>query len=403
MDRERVRKIAQIALATVAVLAAVGAVWRFVGRGGAESLFGSRIVATPAAGPIGVRPHLELRGFPGGQEVTVYMCPAAGTALEDCFEMGMGTPDDRIRSAPVPTTLPDGTEVELTSYVLRAEPDENADDPVRGTFDVVPFSLGAVSDPVSYAGLAPDDIILDDPTRIARGVACRPPVFMPDGRIAVGLTVFDPATGVTVEMPLAATELHWSPVGDKLAILTADRKEIRLAGPDGVDPVTRVREARGLLSSPSWSPDGDRLAYIAAPDPETRGGPAAPTVQILNAINGEITEAGLGLSVAWSPRGDVLAVERIGPRIELSDLEGSRSELVEGAEPSWSADGRFLAFVREGGEAWVSLADGSRPARVASGEVCAASFSWTARTMALVTGAGESTELSLSSFAPEEA
>jgi hypothetical protein len=64
---ERVRRVAQIALVCVAVLAAMGAGWRFVGRGGAEGLFGERVGATPSSGPVGMRPHLELPGFPRGR------------------------------------------------------------------------------------------------------------------------------------------------------------------------------------------------------------------------------------------------------------------------------------------------------------------------------------------------
>jgi Tol biopolymer transport system component len=254
---------------------------------------------------------------------------------------------------------------------------------------------------VSFDGVSPSDLIAGSPRRIARGLPCRPPLFLADGRLAVGSTVVDPVTNVTVEFDVAAQELAWSPIGDKVAILTTDRKEIRLAAPDGSGAVTRVREARGLLSSLSWSPDGARLAYIAEPDPATRqltGDPTSQVVMILNATNGSKASAGPGASVAWSPDPDVLAVEMSGGVIQSSSPSGQRSELTTGRRPAWSADGRFLSVVRTEGEqqrGWIVPSSGQGGIAITGGGVCALSFSPTGRALAVVGNKDGKTTLQL--------
>jgi Tol biopolymer transport system component len=190
-------------------------------------------------------------------------------------------------------------------------------------------------------------------------------------------------------------------VGDKLAILTTDRKEIRLAGPDGASAVTKVREARGLLSSLSWSPEGDRLAYIAQPDPATRqltGDPTSPTVKILNATNGTQTAAGPGLSVAWSPSGDVLAVEMAGAVIQSSTPAGTRKALATGRRPAWSHDARFLAVVRTEGDqtkGYIVPAAGGPGIAVTGNGGCAMSFSPTGEYVSVIASTGGQSQVQL--------
>jgi Tol biopolymer transport system component len=260
----------------------------------------------------------------------------------------------------------------------------------------------------SYAGVDPTALRAGEPKQIARGAPCRPPIYLADGRLAVGSTVVDPQTGATVEFSVQGTELAWSPTGDKLALITTDKKEIRIAGPDGADAATKVRESGGLLSSLSWASDGKRLAYISQNDPATpaRFGPGPPTVQILNVSSGEKTPAGPGLAVAWSPRQDVLAVERAGAVIEASNLQGGRSPLTTGQRPTWSADGNLLGVVREaeGGvsQGWVvQAADGSKAAPLAGDGVCAISFSPSGSKLAVVREGEQTTLLEREIEAPE--
>ncbi len=397
MNMDKLRRYGQITLAVIAVVSAAGAGYRYLARGGA--LFGEHVVVTPASGPVGMRPFFEFPGFPGGRAITVYMCAGATGDVRDCAVLGKGRAGERLHGKPMPRELPDTTTVEPGSYVLRAGPDDRGEYPDRGTFEVVEFKIGAKQRATSLSGVAASDLTIGEAERVARGAPCRPPLFLRDGRLAVGSTVVDPTTGVTIEFDLEAHELAWSPVGDKLAILTPDRKEIRLAAADGSGAVAKVREARGLLSSLSWSPDGDRLAFIAQADPGARqlpGDPTSPVVKILNATTGQQTAAGPGLNVAWSPKSDLIAVEMAGAVIQASTPQGGRRALTTGRRPAWSPDARFLTVIRTtANEAWIVPAQGSGGKRVAAGGVCAMSFSPSAKSVAVVSERAGTTTLQL--------
>ena len=392
IDIEKVRRVAQVVLAAIAVLAAAAAALLYFG-GWTTNPFAKRVEAVPPRGPVGMRPFFQLIGYRGDAAQQVYLCVGANDPIGECIGLASGPPADRLRSKPVPATFPSGDDVVPQTYALRVGPDDDGLFPMRGTFEVIAFEIGAKARLRSFAGVGPEDLRLGPPKEVANRVACRPPIWMPDGRLSVGNTVVDPETGVTTDLNVgvAVSEMTWSPSRDKLAILTADRKEIRLAGPDGVDPVTKVREARGLLSGLSWSAQGDRLAYIAQNDPNTRLGPGPPTVKILNSINGDVTGAGPGLWVAWAPKGDLLAVQMSGGVIELGDPAGGRRRLTTGRFPSWSPDERLLAFVRgdeTSSQGWVSTFQGERPTPVGGGATCALSFSPSGEDIAIVEARG---------------
>ncbi len=399
--RRYARPIAQGTFITIAVLAALGAGYRFMARGGTSALFGPQIEALPATGPVGMSPFLELHGFEKGESVTVYFCADEATPIENCVQFGRGAAPGPLRTSPIPQAFPDAEEIVPATYALRVGPDGDGQYPVRGTFKIEPFKVGPKVRVRSFAGVVPQALRIGDPEQIARGAACRAPLFLPDGRLAVGATVVDPDTAVTIRFDIQASELAWSPVGDKLAILTPDRKEIRLAGPDGEDAVTSVREARGLISSLSWAPQGDSLAFIAQNDPNTRGGPGPPTVRILNATNGSVASAGPGVGVAWSSKPDLLAVERADGRIEASTVAGGRTTVASGTHPAWSPDSNLLGFVRpwEGSDSgWIARASGADASPEVGPDVCAISFSPSGRHLAVVVGEGEKTTLFLRSI-----
>ncbi len=388
METGNARRTTQMVLAAIAVLAAVGAVYQYLNREG--GILGPHVTADPGSGPVGMRPFFEIHGYSADQEVSVRLCTET-SELAECAELAKGKASERLRSNPIPATLPDSSDVIPGTYQLRVGPDEKGDFPERGHFEVIPFAVGKASERRSFAGVDPASLRAGAPKEIARGAPCRPPSYLRDGRLAVGSTVVDPESGATVEFGFQALELAWSPDGSRLAMVTSDRKEIRLAKADGSEATAKVREARGFLSSLSWAPNGKRLAFISENDPSTRLGPGPPTVKILNVDSGEQTAAGPGLAVAWSSR-DILAVERAGAVIEGSTIQGARQPLTTGRRPSWSSDGSLLAVIRSSEsnfeQGWVVSSDGSKSAPAAGDGVCGLSFSPDGRSIAIVRGEG---------------
>ncbi len=383
-----VRRIAQIALAVIAVAAAAGAAFRYLGDRG--ELFGERIEVLPASGPVGIRAVLTPHGYGGTQPFNIYMCVGPTSDIGDCVKLGNTTPALAVHSIPIPNQFPDGTDMAPGTYVLRTGPDAQGAYPQRGTFRIVPFRVGPKLHVVTgFDTAAPSQLRVGAAKEIARGASCAAPDWLADGRLVVGSNIVDVRTGVTISFPLAASEIAWSPVGDKLAYITSDRKELRLAGPDGSDAVAKVREARGLLSSLTWSPQGDRLAFIAQSDPTVifGGGPGPPTVNVLNATNGERTQAGPGLAVSWSSDENVLAVERAGNVIEASSPSGTRRPLTTGFRPSWGPDGKLIVIrgANPNEQGFVVSSDGKQTALASSGNTCAMSFSPDGSMLAIVT------------------
>jgi hypothetical protein len=395
------RRIAQIVLAAASILTATTAAILYLGRG-PEALFGERLVAIPPQGPVGMRPFLEPHGF-GSARKNVYLCPQTTSAVKDCAPLVTVSGSQRVQTKAIPPEWPSGDEIVPARYDLRAGPDDKGAYPIRGTFEVVAFKIGPRPIVHTYAGVVPQALKLGPLAELAHGILpCGPPDFMPDGRLAVGATVYDPQTGVTIQLPLgvAIAELVWAPDGRKLAFITADHKELRVGGPDGRDAVTKAREARGLLSSVAWSPNSDRIAFIARDDPTVvqGGGPGPPTVNLLTLKTGVRSQAGPGLAVSWAPRGDVLAVDRASGVIELGNLTGGRRSLVRGRTATFSPDGRFVAYVRDleaGPAGFIALADGSSELAVTGAGTCGISFSTAGDALAMVTGSGSQRRLLL--------
>src|ERR1051325_6141969 len=95
-----VRRIAQIALAVVAVLAAGGAAFRYLDRSG--EFFGERIVLQPTVGPVGIEPVITPHGYSGTNDVNVIMCVGSTSDIGDCAKLGKTKPGLAFHSAPVP-------------------------------------------------------------------------------------------------------------------------------------------------------------------------------------------------------------------------------------------------------------------------------------------------------------
>lgn len=362
LDRRRRHKgnvtlIAQAILVVIGVLALTTATYRYFSTRDPDSK--PAVVSTPRTGPVGMRPFFSVIGLPENRTVRIEICKGAS-----CAVVASGRSPGPIRSDALPMAIGQ-TPVEPGTYALRARL-TGGSSVVKGNIEVTKFTVGArPSKPAPFDPSAE----LGAPNEIAAHSGCRPQAA-PDGRIIVGFSLIDALRGVTYQRPAIGLEPAWSPKGDRLAFLTGDRKEVRVASPDGSEPEVVVREPRGLISSLSWSPEGDRLAFIASPD--VRGGPRGPTVEIVNLVDGARAQFGPGDSVAWAPNSDRMAISR-GPTVELSDGSGKRSVLANGTAGVWTADGTHVVLIR-GQSAWAVNVDSKAEKQILASGACGVGF-----------------------------
>ncbi len=126
----------------------------------------------------------------------------------------------------------------------------------------------------------------------------------------------------------------------------------------GSEHLQRLTQHPGVDSQPTWSSDGNHLAFVRqAADLEESGiflvsALGGPTRQLLAIDQGQVT------GLAWSPRGDELAIA-LAPEgqasalhllsldtLELSRLTEPPAASVGDRDPAFSPDGGSLAFVR---------------------------------------------------------
>jgi len=154
-----------------------------------------------------------------------------------------------------------------------------------------------------------------------------------------------------VEVEGSVQSVHWSPAGDRLALVVTPREltddtlvfaRVRIIDPQGRE-IGRV-DNPGKLGPLAWSPDGAHLAIISAAD-ETD--PAQGRLTVVGSAGGEQRDLLPGLeghvrSVAWRDAGTLLYVSHEGVQARLGEInvDGSGDRTVLAAEgPVWNSLG----------------------------------------------------------------
>lgn len=163
----------------------------------------------------------------------------------------------------------------------------------------------------------------------------------------------------------SASELHWSPGGDHLAVAFAPtpliddhymKRKVHVVEVESGRSVARI-ENPGKLGSVRWSPDGKHLALLAGAD---LNDPNESRLMIASAEGGEPTDLlpgfeGDAVSVDFSDASTLLFIAHQGVETFLAEIGidgGAMKRLVEPGGPilralSLSLDGRRVALVAD--------------------------------------------------------
>ena len=219
------------------------------------------------------------------------------------------------------------------------------------------------------------------------------PAWSPNGsRIAfsrmsgetTGIFVMDADGSNTVRRTTFGGGPTWSPDGEWIAFVCAEKLCKVKADDDGTEPVVLYSQGEGVMTDPAWSPDGARVAFVSdwamfdiwfdiwvvAPDGSgstalTHHTPATPNPDSQ-------------FQPAWSPDGSRIAlvecpwafVTCTSSVIAVMNADGSglvRLVAASGfASPTWSPDGQVIAFASSNTIEWVSV-DASRRGRIIGG------------------------------------
>lgn len=229
-----------------------------------------------------------------------------------------------------------------------------ADEPAARVPEPTGTIAYACGDPPRLCTIRADGTGRERPTRPAHVEDA--PDWAPDGtsvvvsRIAdgrIGLYRVDVRTGVSERITprsADATYGRFSPDGTRLVFLCPAELgmlDICVSDADG-SGTEAIRPTSVDEIDPDWSPDGSRIVFTRYTEP----GPSH--VFVMDADGGDERRVAAGLTPAWSPDGETIAVS--GDGLRLVDVEsGDAVQLTQGqfdTEPSWSPDGRWLVFRR---------------------------------------------------------
>ncbi|MFQ5349571.1 MAG: prolyl oligopeptidase family serine peptidase [Thermoanaerobaculia bacterium] len=152
-----------------------------------------------------------------------------------------------------------------------------------------------------------------------------------------------------IELEGSASELSWSPAGDKIAVALAptsliddDYMSRRVHILDAASgEVTARIDTTGKLADVVWSPDGARLALVAGVDVND---PIPGRLMVVEATGGAPRELNPGIAadaqeVVWQDAETLLWIraEGVGRSLERQTVDGSSETLLAAGGPIWGA------------------------------------------------------------------
>jgi dipeptidyl aminopeptidase/acylaminoacyl peptidase len=172
------------------------------------------------------------------------------------------------------------------------------------------------------------------------------------------------STPKSVDVAGSASEVRWSPAGDRLAVTLAPtalvddgmmNKKVHIVGVDSGKLIVRI-DTPGKLGATDWSPDGQHLALISAAD---RNDPHEGRLLVVPADGGTPTDLlaqldGHVTSLAWASATDVACTceEGVFSSFRLvSRLDGHRQQMLV---PAIASTFNGLSLAQDGNTAaWV--------------------------------------------------
>jgi dipeptidyl aminopeptidase/acylaminoacyl peptidase len=181
------------------------------------------------------------------------------------------------------------------------------------------------------------------------------------------------ADATLLDLEGSASELHWAPVGDRLAVALAPtpliddhymRRKVHVVNVDD-GSVVGIIDSPGKLGEVGWSPDGEHLAMISAQD---LNDPKEGRLMVADAAGGELRNLVPNLeshiiSFAFRNKDTLVYIVHKGVESYIAEIgvdgSGNRT-LIEPGGPIW----RWISIDREGEAAALRADSPQHPAEV---------------------------------------